>query len=633
MTQQEAVDVVLDNEPKTTVCFVRDDEPKTIGEQAVTTDPDLSLLYTGNPTPAVINRVLGEIFARGIKPNEEKCIVLLKSSANDNDAKAQFLLSEILRLKQEEEGDYEEEGEWFELLKKSAEGGYHEAEYDYSGCGNLDQEETNKYIELAAEGGHLQAMYDIGTQADLEDEPKEVQQKAFKWLTTYLEKETREKQYVLAHQIIGKMYKEGLGTEKDYDKALYHTILATKLLGTNDYCSEYEFSEEETEDAISTLYKRLGDMYFYGLGTKQDYIKAYGCYSSANTQSFESADKDHDNGEALYQMYIMQRDGLGRDMNLLHADTYLVKSAKAGYAEAQYMMGTMILVRKDVKKYWTEYDISVKPGGEGLKAFTEKNVDVRAKIDEAIVWMKNSADQDHVESCIELGWVHFGIDFEESFKYWNKAKELTKNNERADVNYYLGCMYQCGQHVEKDYEKTIHLFELFLTKYTDADDIRLGTLNEIDYKDILAKFDYSLEEVKKEPHKAFSSCLTLSKHKNIKAKYLLSWMFWTGTGIEKDEVEAFNYYYKALLEDKTDELKQLRQQLRLFENEIMIRKLTQISSEKKDENVDKLKAQLDTSNKQIEELKEQMTLLLNTVGKIKEKQDAGEVIFESYSLD
>jgi hypothetical protein len=61
----------------------------------------------------------------------------------------------------------------------------------------------------------------------------------------------------------------------------------------------------------------------------------------------------------------------------------------------------------------------------------------------------------------------------------------------------------------------------------------------------------------------------------------------------------------------------------------MVQKLTQISQDKRNENVDALKSELDASKKQITDLMEQMKKLTSTVGKIKEKQESAEVIFES----
>lgn len=597
-------------------------------KSADTKDDPIVALLLNQPSLAVIQRMIGQLYFKGLKEDSNEMFKWLIRSAENNDPEAQYLLAmrywdKYGRVDKEKDGHFYDS--YFYWLEVSAKNGYAEAQYELGKSELYDDVNEFKWTTMAAQQGHVMAIYNLSNfwaNADDDDEDeKKIQEywtQSFKWAVIYVEKSLPHERYPDAHYALAHMYQQGKGTKKDNKKAFEHVNLCIDLVKKydTDFRPDIEPYGETEEDRQkdkkimcdnfkSQVYTMLGHMYFDGEGIEQDYKKAFQAYCDAQAFS-EQEDL------ALYNMHIMYRDGKGVPVDEKNAELCLIKSAEACCEPALYQLAKNNLANPAVAKYWAQKDCPDKDYAELL-------------IKRAIEHLKKCCE---VEPIVLLGITRwkYNQDYENCAILWERIKSMTEKDERADVNYYFGIMFRDGLYVKKDYEKAIELFTISLSKTISPDEIKIATG---DYKNVLKNFKYSLAEMKEDYPKAFLCCKTLAEHGNIVAQFSLSWLYWTGHGGEKSDTKAFQWYSTALVNDKTDELKEIRQELKSYENEMMVQKLTQISQDKKNENVDALKSELDASKKQITDLMEQMKKLTSTVGKIKEKQESAEVIFES----
>lgn len=567
-----------------------------------TKETDLSILLTEEDKSSIMISI-GDIYEHGIKPDSKKTLDWYKMSAENGNARGQYLLSMKLSEKQEKEAwskksvfNEDKKEDWHDpmrWLKSSAENGYAEAQY------KISQETENiqdkiMWLLFAARQGHVRAMYELGItyyeQVVEEDDQEEQFKNAHKWLSSYLDKCLINDVFARAHHIIGYLYYSGKGTVKDNARAFYHYDKVLDLINIFNCKYEPKPSMIIADDTkyMPDVYEILGDMYFYGLGTTQDYAKAH--------KQYVRAEKKRHSGKVQYQLYRMHKEGLGVEANSKISDDYLKESADNNYTESLYLMG-----EKTYKLSKEQKDPAVK------KKMTE----------DAVSYLNPATNDNHVEACVLLGiiyWPDMGKRYQDCFNLFTKAKHLTEHNERADVNYYLALMSHIGIGTKKDYEEAIKLYGIFLLKF-NGEEMKISySAHTFEGKETLRKFIYDLKEIELDKSKAHRCCKILAEHKNIRAKFLLGWMAWNGFGTEKNEADAYKWYCAALLEDKTNELEDIRQELKSFENEIMVRRLTQGNTESKPQEVDALK-------KQIEMLTAQVMLLTSSITQIKKKQD------------
>lgn len=549
-------------------------------------DPNLMLLFE-NPSHDELQRIIALIYKNGIKSNHEQMMKFYKLSATNENAKAQYELAII--------------NQDTDLMKRSAEHGYAPAQYNL-GINIDDPKERIKWLTLAAENNHLDAMYLLGTYRMNYTEDscnKEICYMAFRWANTYVEKADQQNIYAMVHVELYHLYHEGLGTKQDDKKAFEHLDTAIRLVMLHRcrYAMDL-FTMRPSRSELGNLYAMMGDMYFNGWGTQQDDAEALRYYLLG------ASNKDKN---AIYQLYVMYNEGLGVHINTQKAEEYLVESADLIHMKAKYNLGRTILL-----KYFTIWDLPLK---EPIKNDFDNNL-----IENAIIHLKTAGYSGDVDACVFLGITYWKLkNYDKCNYWWTFARTYSYDNERADVNYYLGIIHRDGIHVDKDYSQAIYHFRMFLIKHKPSDEIRVQP--QSDYTDLLKKFKLDLSDIKQNVFLAFLSCESLVTYDNVVAMFILSWLYWTGQGTEQNEKMAVKYYCNALLNDKTNELGEIRQKLQSYENEIVVHQLRQID-ENKDDSVNILKIELDASKKQINELTDQMKNLLASVGKIKDKQDS-----------
>lgn len=174
---------------------------------------------------------------------------------------------------------------------------------------NHDISKAFELLHAEAEKGNVLALHDLGKiylNGLLGDENISKSDKYFqKALQGFLELEPTAKRlrdYVQYR--IGKMYALGLGTEQDY----------TKAFGW--------FEKSATEGNKFAQYS-LGNLYFYGNGVPQNYEKAFEYYKLS---------ADQDNAYACYEAAKMLRDGIGVEKDMEQAESYF-RNAYNGFSK------------------------------------------------------------------------------------------------------------------------------------------------------------------------------------------------------------------------------------------------------------------------------------------------------------
>lgn len=188
---------------------------------------------------------------------------------------------------------------------------------------------------------------------------------------------------------IAEMYFNGVGTDKNFVKAEKYYLLSSD--------KGYEFAQD-----------KLAYYYFKGIGFDKDLNK-----------SFELYQKSADEGKkvALYNIALMYSKGLGVEKNNEVAFNYYKKAAKLDDVDAQYEIGYML----------------------------ENGIGVNKNEKEASVWYSKSFDNGSKEAGLKLGKMYYegrGV-----VKDYGKAKGfLVEVSSEGDciAQYYLGNIYEKG---------------------------------------------------------------------------------------------------------------------------------------------------------------------------------------------
>lgn len=183
---------------------------------------------------------LGEMYCGGygVEADEEEALKWYKLAVERGDISAIEYFEEFGL-------DYSEEP--LELCIKFAENGVTDAQlYLAEKYENEDLEESLKWYKLAAERGDRRAIYHLGYMYYRGDEVEQSYQEAYYWFD-------KDGFRDLPYYICADMY---FYVEKNYTHAfkLYHFAL---------------------QQGVEEAGYKIGEMYYYGLGTEQDYGKAF----------------------------------------------------------------------------------------------------------------------------------------------------------------------------------------------------------------------------------------------------------------------------------------------------------------------------------------------------------------------
>lgn len=293
----------------------------------------------------------------------------------------------------------------------------------------MEVEKLSKEIKLlinAAEQGNIDACNELGELYFFGDENTD---RDYELAFKYFSKAVAENPYS-GHYLLGLLYKNGEGTEKDIDKAIkYLQSQIYRYIDSFDNISIQNFYKKSEDSEISHKIKSLKKT------AKQGDIDAY--YNLGDLYyNFDHSDQKYDDYNKL---------DIDIHYQIKFASSYFLEAAKKGHLEAQYRLGMLY------KYNW--------PG-------QNKNI-TKAK-----EWLEKAASQGHISAKYLLGLLHYDNYEEADFYYFYD------NAEKGDPvsQYFLGKLYENGKGTEKDINKAIEWFEKSANQNYDKAQTYLGIL-------------------------------------------------------------------------------------------------------------------------------------------------------------
>lgn len=342
---------------------------------------------------------------------------------------------------------------------------------------------------------------------------------------------------------------------------------------------------------------RIGKMFCYGLGTEQDYQKAF--------EWFERSAKQK-NKFAQFSLANLYYYGSGVEKDLSQAFLWYQRSSSQGQPYAAYSIAQMYRYGEYVTK---DNDTAQRYYQQALSAFLKIESDDMANDDlfyklgqmfklglgtdsdvtKAIEYFRRSAEMNNKNGLFEYGKAlligeHIPQDADSAVKLLEKAVKLKNSNAKR----FLALEYISGEHLEQDIEKGIAL----LTECADSGDViacyRLGkiylqgeimsqNLDKAEKYLLLAEdSEYAqyalaklyLQEEKYDIQKAvnyFENCAD----KNHWASYQLGRIYLFGAeGFTKDKEQAIEWFTKSA-NDGNEYAQAMLDDISKFENDLL----------------------------------------------------------------
>lgn len=342
---------------------------------------------------------------------------------------------------------------------------------------------------------------------------------------------------------------------------------------------------------------RIGKMFCYGLGTEQDYEKAF--------EWFERSAKQK-NKFAQFSLANLYYYGSGVEKDLSQAFLWYQRSSSQGQPYAAYSIAQMYRYGEYVTK---DNDTAQRYYQQALSGFLKIENDDMANDDlfyklgqmfklglgtdsdvtKAIEYFKRSAEMNNKNGFFEYGKAlltgeHIPQDTDSAVKLLEKAVKLKNINSKR----FLALEYISGEHLEQDIEKGIAL----LTECADSGDViasyRLGkiylqgeimpqNLDKAEKYLLLAEdSEYTqyalaklyLQEEKYDIQKAvnyFENCAA----KNHWASYQLGRIYLFGAkDIERDKEKAVEWFTKSA-NDGNEYAQAILDEISKFENDLL----------------------------------------------------------------
>ena len=342
---------------------------------------------------------------------------------------------------------------------------------------------------------------------------------------------------------------------------------------------------------------RIGKMFCYGLGTEQDYEKAF--------EWFERSAKQK-NKFAQFSLANLYYYGSGVEKDLSQAFLWYQRSSSQGQPYAAYSIAQMYRYGEYVTK---DNDTAQRYYQQALSGFLKIESDDMANDDlfyklgqmfklglgtdsdvtKAIEYFRRSAEMNNKNGLFEYGKAlligeHIPQNTDSAVKLLEKAVKLKNSNAKR----FLALEYISGEHLEQDIEKGIAL----LTECADSGDVfacyRLGKIylqgeimpQNLDkaekYLLLVADNEYTqyalaklyLQEEKYDIQKAvnyFENCAD----KNHLASYQLGRIYLFGTaGLTRDKGQAIEWFTKSA-NDGNEYAQDLLENMERYENAVL----------------------------------------------------------------
>ncbi len=281
-----------------------------------------------------------------------------------------------------------------EALSQNYMGIFYTNENDYF---KRDREQAIYWYEKAAEQGLPVAYWNMAQSFDGLFEIKD-EKKAFYWY-----KKAAEAGYIDAFNQLGICYREGIGTDEDFDAAI-------------------EWYEKAAEYDVKEAYWNLGIIYGYTEEKKDDKAAFY-WFKRAAEGEYE---------DAYLKVGIYYHLGKGTEKNIETAIQWYEKAAECGSEEACWNLGVVYECEnvKDEKKAFYWYKKAAEAGDEGAynelgKRYRE-GIGIEKNIEEAVRWYKKAAETENADAMYELGRIYDEVyrDESEATGWYLKASDL-----------------------------------------------------------------------------------------------------------------------------------------------------------------------------------------------------------------
>ena len=342
---------------------------------------------------------------------------------------------------------------------------------------------------------------------------------------------------------IGKMFCYGLGTEQDYEKA-------------------FEWFERSAKQKNKFAQFSLANLYYYGSGVKKDLSQAFLWYQRSSSQG---------QPYAAYSIAQMYRYG-----------EYVTKDNDTAQRYYQQALSAFLKIESDDM---ANDDLFYKLG-----QMFKLGLGTDSDVTKAIEYFRCSAEMNNKNGLFEYGKAlligeHIPQNTDSAVKLLEKAVKLKNSNAKR----FLSLEYISGEHLEQDIEKGIAL----LTECADSGDViasyRLGKIylqgeimsQNLDkaekYLLLAADNEYTqyalaklyLQEEKYDIQKAvnyFENCAD----KNHLASYQLGRIYLFGAkDIERDKEQAIEWFTKSA-NDGNEYAQAILDEISKFENDLLV---------------------------------------------------------------
>ena len=288
---------------------------------------------------------------------------------------------------------------------------------------------------------------------------------------------------ILAIHDLGKLYStDKLGEKNDeksfsfYREALHaFTVIEPNADSMFPYEPRYEGQNMKSADMRSYVWYRIGKMHCYGLGTEQNYEKAFEWFLKSAQEG---------NKFSQYSLANLYYYGNGAERNLKEAFGWYMRSAKQGQPYASYAVAQMYSKgeyvehdEKTAQKYYNQAlsgFLKLEADGQAddnlfykIGAMYKNGLGTEADMNKAIDYFKRSAELNNKNGLYEYGKAlllgeNITQDIPKAMDCLEKAVRLGNLNAKR----FLALEYISGEHIEQDIDKGIEM----LTECADFSD-------------------------------------------------------------------------------------------------------------------------------------------------------------------
>lgn len=489
---------------------------------------------------------LGNAYLKGIgvEADEAKALSLFESAAKQgNEASLNMLKILGPRIYGEDAP-----AKYFEVVKDGADNGYYICmvrAYQSLSTGDgvpRNSEAALKYLKKAANDDYKEAVYYLGTEhlggKLIEDADPQIAAQLFEKVIAIGKPDATT---AAAQRSLGLMYKEGVGVDRDLDKAIAYlesaaengnadALLQAALAHEDDGWADLDFEKackyytilDEAGYTIGTTC--LAVNYARGTGVPKDLMKAVELYKKAIQQGDTRA---MTNLAYLYQ----NEEAVGKDEK--RAIELLTEAAKQGYEEAEVRLGFAYYegngVPSDLGEALRLWEAAAEQGNMTArklvgKAYADKSFKSVINYEKSVAFFRPMAEQGDAEAAYHLAGSLEEIQAWDEAKAWY-VKAAEGGNIDAQVNLGISAWLE--------------------EKYTDAVKWLQPAAEQGNASAMCAMAEMLLfgnSAIARDEKKAIQYYTQSAEQRHLRAMYQLGRCYYFGYGVPTDYDKAFNLF-------------------------------------------------------------------------------------------